>query len=66
MHSLESLSSIEEQLSTLVCALVFASKYRVIYETESEDLAARCASLLEYQSTTVFSSNNRHFISIDL
>ncbi len=66
MHSLESLSSIEEQLSNLVCALVFVSKYKVIYETESEDLAARCASLLEYRGTNVFTSNNRHFISIDL
>lgn len=66
MQAIKVLSSIEEQISDLVSALVFASPSKVIYETESEAIAARCASLLEDQSTTVFSSSNRHFISIDL
>lgn len=66
MQAIKVLSSIEEQISDLVSALVFASPSKVIYETESEAIAARCASLLEDQSTTVFSSSGRHFISIDL
>lgn len=66
MQAIKLFSYIEDQISGLVSALVFASPSKVIYELESEDLAARCASLLEYQSTTVFTSNNRHFISIDL
>ncbi len=68
MQAIKSLSIIKDQISDLVIALVFASPSKVIYETESEDLAARCASLLEDHSTTVFSSrsSNRHFISIDL
>lgn len=66
MQALKVLSSIEEQISDLVSALVFASPSKVIYETESEAIAARCASLLEDQSTTVFSRSDRHFISIDL
>lgn len=66
MQSLKVLASIEEKISDLVSALVFASRHQVIYETDTEALAARCASLLEDQSTTVFSSSNRHFVSIDL
>ncbi len=66
MQALKVLSSIEEKISDLVSALVFASPSKVIYETESEAIAARCASLLEDQSTTVFSRSDRHFISIDL
>jgi len=66
MQPIKTFSFIEEQISDLVSALVFASPSKVIYETESEAIAARCASLLEDQSTTVFSSSDRHFISIDL
>lgn len=66
MQSLKVLSSIEERISDLVSALVFASPSRIIYETESEANAARCASRLEDQSTTVFTSSNRHFVSVDL
>ena len=66
MQAIKTLSFIEEQISDLVSALVFASPSRVIYETESAAIAARCASLLEDLSTTVFSNNNRHFLAIDL
>ena len=66
MQAIKLFSYIEDQISGLVSALVFASPSKVIYELESEDLAARCASLLKDLSTTVFSRNNRHFLSIDL
>ena len=66
MQALKSLSIIQDQISDLVIALVFASPSKVIYETETEAIAARCASLLKDLSTTVFSSSNRHFIAIDL
>lgn len=66
MQAIKVLSEIEDQLSNEIAALVFASPSKVIYETESEATAARCASILEDQSTTVFSRSNRHFISIDL
>lgn len=66
MQAIKTFSVIEEQISGLVSALVFASPSKVIYETESVANAALCASLLEDHSTIVFSSNDRHFISIDL
>ena len=66
MQAIKNFSFIEDQIGDLVIALIFASPSQVIYETESENDAALCASILEDQSTTVFSRNGRHFISIDL
>ena len=66
MQAIKNFSFIEEHISDLVSALVFVSHSKIIYETESEAIASRCASLLKDLSTTVFSRNGRHFISIDL
>lgn len=66
MQAIKTLSIIQDQISDLVIALVFASPSKLIYETESEAIAAKVASILKDQSTTVYTSSNRHFIAIDL